>query len=84
MLGLAIDQLVGESSIPGRPDELGCGYKTFTFLAAEPRSGLLKTVNIYADIIAFTTVRSPYNFIFLITFSYERAVAAFVLGGPMR
>ena len=84
MLGLAIDQLVGESRIPGHPDELGCGYGTFTFLAAELMSGLLKTVNIYADIIAFATVRSPYNFIFLITFSYERALAAFVLGGPRR
>ena len=51
---------------------------------AEPISGLVKTVNIYADIIAFAKVRSLYNLIFSTTFSYELVIAAFVLGDPMR
>ena len=83
-LGLAIDQVVGEPSIPCHLVEFGSGYGTFTLLVAEPMSGLVKTVNIYADIIAFAKVRSLYNLIFSTTFSYELVIAAFVLGDPMR
>ena len=55
---LALDALVGKSSIPGDLVEFGCGYGTFTLPVAKRVNGFVTATDIDQEMIEFTRLKS--------------------------